>query len=420
MTETVTAPVEEPPVDRELAARILPFDTFDPEFHRDPYATYRRIRTDNGQIFRTPGGMLIALSHEHASTVLTDPRLGYGEDTVVADQFVPNPDGPPGRPLIFMDPPDHTRIRSLVSKAFTPRAVAGLKDRTAEFAAGLMDEAIASYSGGTLDLMSTLARPLPGLVLDALIDVPKRYHEEFLELANISGRGLDPGFILSAAEKRDRDRARDGFVRAGMEMAHERRAAPGEDLISQLATVHAENGDRLTEMELGMTLMNLLAAGFNATAAFIGNAALTLLRHPAQLAWLRANPDKIVSATEELLRYDSPLQMVPRTALSEVEIGGYVMRPGEHVAAILGAANRDPEFYENPDTLDLTRPANRNLGFGHGIHFCVAAPIARMTAHAALLEIVKHDFTLAVDEPSRFPGVVLRTLGELPVEVRGA
>jgi len=406
-----------PDVDQELAASILPFDAFDPEYYRDPYPIYRRIREKSGQVYRTPGGMVIALSHEAASVVMTDPRLGYGDNPVVADQFVPNPDGPPGRPLIFMDPPDHTRIRALVSKAFTPRMVEGLRDRTAQFAAELMRDVADKGTDGPVDLMAGLAGLLPALVLDALIDVPKRYHQEFLGMANISGRGLDPGFILSSVEKQQRDEARDGFVRAGLEMAAERRANPGSDLISQMAVAQAD-GEQLTEIELGMTLMNLLAAGFNATRALIGNASLALLRHPDQFRWLRAHPDQIVPATEELLRYDSPLQMVPRTALAEVEVGGILMQPGEHVAAILGAANHDPDFYPDADRLDLSRPASRNLGFGHGIHFCVAAPIARLTAQAALAELVKYDVELAVEEPERFPGIVLRTLGELPATVK--
>jgi cytochrome P450 len=204
-----------------------------------------------------------------------------------------------------------------------------------------------------------------------------------------------------------------------MEMAAQRRANPGSDLISQLAVAQHE-GDQLTEMELGMTLMNLLAAGFNAARALIGNASLALLRHPDQFRWLRENPDRIVGATEELLRFDSPLQVVPRTALAEVEVGGVVLQPGEHVAAILGAANHDPDHYENPERLDLSRPTGRHLGFGHGIHFCVAAPIARLAAQSALAELVKYDVELAVDEPRRFPGIVLRTLAELPVTVKPA
>ncbi|MFC9330336.1 cytochrome P450 [Kitasatospora sp. NPDC057015] len=407
-----------PEVDRELAAQILPFDAFDPEYHRDPYPFFQRIREESGPVFRTPGGMVCALSHEAASVVMTDPRLGYGDAPVVADQFVPNPDGPPGRPLIFMDPPDHTRIRALVSKAFTPRTVEGLRERTRQFAADLMVKAREEAVDGRIDLMAAFNRQLPALVLDALIDVPTKYHELFLGLANISGRGLDPGFILTEAEKKQRDEARDGFVQAGLEMATERRASPGKDLISQLAAVQGEDGEQLTELELGMTLMNLLAAGFNASAALLGNASLALLRHPEQYRWLRENPDRIVGATEELLRYDSPLQIVPRTALAEVEVGGIVMQPGDHVAAILAAANRDPEYYTDPERLDLSRPVSRNLGFGHGIHFCVAAPIAKMTAHAAFAELVKHDIELAVDEPKRFPGIVLRTLGELPVVLK--
>ncbi|HEY5834604.1 cytochrome P450 [Streptomyces sp.] len=413
MTETTSE------VDRELAASILPFDALDPQYRTYPYPIYQKLREEKGDIFRTPGGMIAVLSHEGCQTVLTDPRLGYGDDPVVKDQFKPNPDGPAGRPLIFMDPPDHTRVRALVSRAFTPRMVEKIRARTRELAVEAFAEARASAVDGVVDLMATFVRPLPGRVLDALIDVPKRYHADFIGMSNLSGRGLDPGFLLTEKEKQQRDEVREGFVSAGMEMARDRRANPGDDLISQLVIAYTEHG-KLTEMELGMTLMNVLAAGFNATAGLIGNASLALLRHPEQYKWLRENPDRIVSATEELLRFDSPLQIVPRTAFEELEIGDVTVQPGEHVAAVLGAGNHDPKAYDDPDVLNLARPAGQNLGFGHGIHFCIAAPIARMTAHYALAELVKHDVELTVEEPERFPGMVLRTLGELPVRLSSA
>ncbi|GAA1368694.1 cytochrome P450 [Streptomyces beijiangensis] len=411
MTEAPEAPV----VDLDIIKQLLPFDPFDEDFHRDPYPTYRKIREENGQVFRTPGGTVAVLSHQVASEILKDPRFGWGENPPIADQFVPNPDGPPGRPLIFMDPPDHTRIRTLVSKAFTPRTVQRLRGRTEQFAAELVAKAREQAAGGTVDLMDALLRPLPGLVLSELMDIPERYHPVFIALAKESGRGLDPGFTLSPEEKVIRDEARDGIIAAGAEMVEERKARPGDDLVSELVAARGEGGDRLSEMELSMTLMNLLAAGFNATAAMMGNCVLSLFGHGDQVKWFLDNPSQVQNSVEELLRYDSPLQLVPRTALQDAQVGDLQVPVGTDLSLVLGAANRDPEVYDDPDRLDLSRPAQRNLGFGHGIHFCVAAPIARMTAQATVAELAANGVELALEKPEFFPGIVLRTLSELPV-----
>ncbi|WP_431038426.1 cytochrome P450 [Streptomyces sp. P6-2-1] len=407
-----------PAFDVDVVKQLLPFDPFDPGFQLDPYPVYRRIREESGQIFRMPAGTTVVLSHQLTSEIFKSPVFGWGDNPMIADQFYPNPDGPPARPLMFMDPPDHTRIRSLVTKAFTPRTVERLRDKAAAYVKQLLVTAVEESSDGTVDLMRTVLRPLSGLVIGDLLDVPQRYHQDFFDFSKESGRGLDPAFTLTPEQRTARDAARDGFVAAGAEMVAERRRKPGDDLVSDLVAVEAEGGDRLTELELSMTIMNLLAAGFSATAALMGNCTLGLLREPAQRDWFRDHTDKAASVVEELLRMDPPLQLLTRTALADTEVGGITLAKGEYAILLLGAANHDPEAYENPDALDLTRPANRNLGFGHGIHFCVAAPIARMTAQVALAELAGHDIELVTEHPAHYPGMSLRTLGELPVRVR--
>jgi cytochrome P450 len=399
----------------ELARQTLPFDPFDPDFHTDPFPYYRKIREQSGPAFRTAEGVVAVFGFEEASSVMKDPRFGWGINPMVADQFVADPtSGESGRILMFMDPPDHTRIRGLVSKAFTPKMMERLRPRAAEFAAQLLANALEESDDGSIDLMSTLARPLPARVISEMMDIPSRYHPIFFANTKESGRGLDPGYTLTPEQKVGRNAARDVFINAGIELVAMRRADPADDLISELVKAEQE-GDRLSEWELAMLLMNLLAAGFGATAAMIGNQVYQLLRHPDQLDWLRAHPDQLAGAVEELLRYDGTLAMVTRTALQDADVAGIPVRAGEYAVVMLAAANRDPAGFPDPDQLDVTRAATRNLGFGHGIHFCVAAPVARMIAQEALGAVIRHEIRLDTEEPERWPGTSLRVIGTLPI-----
>ncbi|HEY5836708.1 cytochrome P450 [Streptomyces sp.] len=402
--------------DPEAARKALPFDPFDAEFHDDPFPYYRKIRAESGAAFRTAGGVVAVLGYEEASATMKDTRFGWGVNPMVADQFVENPQsGESGRILMFMDPPDHTRIRGLVSKAFTPKMIARLRPVAAQYAEELLAKALAESPDGRIDLQEALSRPLPARVLSEMMDIPSHYHPLFFANTMESGRGLDPGFTLTDEQKAGRNAARDVFIDAGVEMVAARRAEPGDDLVSELVKAE-EAGDRLTEWELAMLLMNLLAAGFGATAAMIGNEVYNLLEHPEQLEWLRAHPDQMPAAVEELLRYDSTLAMVTRTALEDADVAGIPVRTGEYVVVLMAAANRDPESFPDADRLDITRPQTRNLGFGHGIHFCVAAPVARMIAQEALAALIKHDVRLDENAPvERWPGVSLRVIGKLPV-----
>ncbi|GAA3058617.1 cytochrome P450 [Streptomyces glomeratus] len=400
----------------EVARQALPFDPFDPDFHADPFPYYRKIREEAGSAFRTAGGVVAVFGYEEAASVMKDPRFGWGVNPMVADQFVENPaSGESGRILMFMDPPDHTRIRGLVSKAFTPKMINVLRPKAARYAEELLAKALEESPDGRIDLQQALSRPLPGKVLSDMMDIPAHYHPLFFANTMESGRGLDPGFTLTDEQKAGRNAARDVFINAGIELVAARRADPGDDLISDLVRAEQE-GDRLSEWELAMLMMNLLAAGFGATAALIGNQVYNLLSHPEQLTWLRSHPDHTSAAVEELLRYDSALAMVTRTALEDADVAGIPVRAGEYVVVMLAAANRDPAAFDAPERLDVTRPGTRNLGFGHGIHFCVAAPVARMIAQEALAALIKHDVRLdETRQVVRWPGISLRVIGELPI-----
>ncbi|KOX09830.1 MULTISPECIES: cytochrome P450 [unclassified Streptomyces] len=406
--------------DPEVARQALPFDPFDPDFHADPFPYYRKIREQSGPAFRTEGGIVAVFGYEEAAAVMKDPRFGWGVNPMVADQFVENPaSGESGRILMFMDPPDHTRIRGLVSKAFTPKMMNLLRPKAARYARELLAKAVEESPDGRVDLQEVLSRPLPAKVLSDMMDIPEHYHPLFFANTMESGRGLDPGFTLTEEQKTGRNAARDVFINAGIELVAARRAAPGDDLISELTRAEQE-GDRLSEWELAMLLMNLLAAGFGATAALIGNQVYNLLAHPEQAEWLRSHPDHVPSAVEELLRYDSTLAMVTRTALEDADVAGIPVRTGEYVVVMMAAANRDPAAFDDPERLDVSRAQSRNLGFGHGIHFCVAAPVARMIAQEALAALLEYDVRLGDEPVERWPGISLRVIGKLPVVITPA
>ena len=408
---------EAPPFDPSMVTQLLPFDPFDPAFHADPYPVFQKIRAESGQALRTPAGIVTLLSHKDISAVMTDPKFGRGDGEGVRDQHLVLDGGEPAALLAFMDPPDHTRLRALVSKAFTPRTVERLRPKAEEIVNRLIATARANSTDGTVELMSQVLRPLGGLVLSEMMSIPEEYHERAFSYSLDSARGLDPGFTLTAEQKKLRDEGRVWFAELSRELAAQRRANPQDDLLTDLVMAEQE-GERLTEIELLTTCVNLLAAGFGATAAQMGNSALALLRHPDQLAWLRANPDQIAGATEELLRFDGPLFLLNRTALEPTEVAGFPVATGEEVFLVIGAASHDPDFYDDPDRLDLSRKPNRVLGFGHGIHFCVAAPIARMTTQVALTALADHDIELAADREPRFNGaLVIRSLAELPVRL---
>ncbi|WP_329518603.1 cytochrome P450 [Spirillospora sp. NBC_01491] len=406
------------------AASVLGFDPFAPAFHADPYAQYRRLAA-GGPLCRTPAGLWVTTSHGLCERVLRDPRFGHRPESggVWRGQAGRN------RSFLTLDPPDHTRLRRLVSKAFTARLVRRLRPRIEE----LVDGLLAGISGET-DLIGALAYPLPVILVSELLGVPPEDRDLFKGWSDALARGLDPDFLMPADEIARRDEARTEFAAYFRELVARRRAepppgepspddsSPGEppDLLSALVAV-SDGGDALTEEELLATCVLLLVAGHETTVNLIGNGALALLRSPGGLARFRAHPEEVPDAVEELLRYDPPVQLTLRSVLEDVEIAGTALRQGEMVLLLTGAANRDPSVFADPDRLDLTRygsDAPRHLAFGHGIHFCLGAPLAHLEGQIALQKLFERVVTLAPDDDLVYrDNLVLRGLTALPVVV---
>ncbi|MGH7366853.1 MAG: cytochrome P450 [Candidatus Rokuibacteriota bacterium] len=393
----------------------IQFNPMDPAFVADPYPTYHRLRAED-PVHHSPLGFWVLTRYPDVMATLRDPRLIKEPIAAfVAARFgmaVP----PPGLGLSMLDrdPPDHTRLRSLVSKAFTPRALERLRPEIQHIVDGLLAE----VSGrGSMDLIEEFAYPLPVRVICEMLGVPVKDHERFKAWGLDIARGLDAIMLPPDSEVGKRSvsgrRALAGYFR---ELIAERRAAPRDDMLSALIAAE-EAGDKLSEEELLATCILLLVAGHETTVNLIGNGTLALLRHPAELQKLREHPGLIGSAVEELLRFDGPVQRTARIPSEDVTIGGHTIGKGEMVMPFLGAADRDPTQFPEPDRLDITRADNRHIAFGMGIHFCLGAPLARMEGQIAINTLLGRlpKLALATDRPEFRQSLTLRGLRSLPV-----
>ncbi|MGH3612279.1 MAG: cytochrome P450 family protein [Pseudonocardia sp.] len=314
--------------------------------------------------------------------------------------------------LLSADPPDHTRLRRLVSAAFTRRRIDALEPRIRQITDRLLDDmAVAGAGGATVDLVSAFGYPLPITVISELLGVPTRRQDDFREWSAVVVNGsMFPAetFGLAATEMV-------GYVR---ELITEKRAAPADDLLSALIAVR-EGGDRLSEDELSSMVFLLLVAGHETTVNLICGGMHALLTHPEQLQLLRSAPDRLPAAIEELLRFDGPLQAaIPSVTAAPVQVGDVTIPAGEVVLPALLAANRDPKQFSDPGRLDLTRPPAQHLAFGHGIHHCLGAPLARLEGRVALGSLIDRfpQLRLAVaGEVARTPGLIINGLAALPV-----
>ncbi|GAA4695463.1 cytochrome P450 [Phytohabitans rumicis] len=310
--------------------------------------------------------------------------------------------------LLNMDPPEHTRIRALVSQAFTPKRVQAMRPRVQRIADGLLD---ALPPGGPVDLIATFAEPLPIAVIGELFDVPA---DDRVRL-----RGWTNALLLGGRE--EAGAAVQAIQAFFVELIARRRAAPGDDLLSAMVAARDE-GDRLSEDELTSLAFLVLFAGYENTVNLIGNGVLALLRAPEQLAALRADPGLLPSAIDEFLRYDpsAPVSM-RRFPTEDLTIDGVTVPKGETVLLELAAANRDPERFADPDALDLARADNPHLTFGHGVHYCLGAPLARLEGQVAIGTLLRRcpDLALAVpyDELRWRPTFRTHGLVELPVNL---
>jgi cytochrome P450 len=314
--------------------------------------------------------------------------------------------------LLAIEPPQHTRIRRLVSHAFTPRAINGY----AETIRGITD-ALLDRAGDRFDLIDDYASRLPVAVIAKIMGIPEEMHDELLGIGNDAALTLDPA--MSWRDFRAADRAiRKAHVLLGQHIAELRRA-PGADLLSELVQI-SDDGDRLTDEELRVNTLLLLGAGFETTVNLIGNAVALLLQHPDQLAGLRFDPAGWPNAVDEVLRYDAPVQVTVRVAREDTELSGHPVRAGQALVLMLAAANRDPEVFPDPDRFDVTRPEARlHLSFSAGIHYCLGAQLARLEATIALQTLFERMPELtAAAAPTRRRTRVLHGYEKFPVAVR--
>jgi cytochrome P450 len=399
---------------------ITDVDLTNSAFRADPYPTYARLRAE-APICRVklPDGQTawIVTRYDEAVTVLKDPRFGNDREKIMTPEQAARMPWTPSvvkrlsRMMLNLDAPDHTRLRALVHKAFTPGLVANMLERIQT----LTDELLDAVEGrGRVDLIRDYALPLPTTIIAEMLGVPVCDRHKFHRWSNalVSASGSTWGMLMMLPPMW-------AFLRYIRKLVKIRQAEPRDDLISALVQAR-EAGDRLSEDELLAMIFLLLLAGHETTLNLIGNGVVALLEHPAELDRLRKDPGLIKPAVEELLRYDSPVQMASeRYAREEVTIAGIAIGRGATVHAMLGSANRDERQFDHADDLDITREPNRHLAFGQGVHYCVGAPLARLEGQIAINTLLRRfpEIKLAVPPKAlrRRRGLGLRGLVALPV-----
>ena len=389
-----------------------------PEGQADPYPYYALMR-EEARVSRTSFGPYVVNGYDECQAVLRDPRLGrgigvegsatgiFGETGTRRGEFLEASQ----HNMLMADPPDHTRLRRLVSRSFTPRQVERLRPAVHALVADLLDT---MAEKGDVEYMADFALALPMAVIGELVGVPAQDRAGLQPQVRAAAKGIEP--ILAEEEVEAAIVAIGTLGEYFYELLEERRRHPRDDLLSSLVEAW-ENDDRLSDEEVASTAILLFAAGFETTTNLLGNGLLALLTHPDQLADWRAHPDIAATAVEELLRFDSPVQFNLRTALEPADLAGDPLERGDRIVVLQGAANRDPRRFENPDDLDLRRENNVPLSFGWGIHHCIGAALARMEGEIAFNALLERfgDIELLDDEPHWRPGFTLRGLLELPL-----
>ncbi len=406
----------------------MSFDPYDPEFLRDPYPTYRRLRAAP-PFFDEAWGLTFFSRYDDVTGILRDRRFGRDVRHAVPREEV-DPDVyeriyPSRYPtwtrlirdsFIDLEPPRHTRIRRLVQWAFSRRASESYRARMQETADRLLDRALEE---GRMEAISDFATPIPLTMIAELLGIPGGDQPRLVAWSHAIVRLFDQGCTETEAE--EAERATREFAEYVADLLAERRARPGDDLVSSLVAAEMD-GDRLSEDELVATCILTLNAGHEATVQAIGNGILALARDPGAFRWLRSHPEALGTAVEELLRFDTPLQMFERWVLEDLEWEGTPLRRGTKVGLLFGSANRDERRFVEPDRLDLSRADNPHVSFGGGIHFCVGAPLARVEMEVAFGTLARRVARIEGPEvePERVPSLVFRGVRALPVEVVAA
>ncbi|AKS31166.1 cytochrome P450 [Mycolicibacterium goodii] len=404
---------------RTQEAQGLLLKLLDPATRADPYPLYDRIR-EGGPLVLPEANLAVFSSFSDCDAVLRHPSScsDRTKSTIMQRQLAaetqPRPQGTPS--FLFLDPPDHTRLRGLVSKAFSPRVVKGLEPDITKLVNGLLD----GVDGPEFNLIDQLAYPLPVAVICRLLGVPIEDEPQFSRASALLAAALDP-FVTLTGQASD---LFDEQMKAGMwlrdylkALIDERRRRPGEDLMSGLIAVE-ESGDQLTEDEIIATCNLLLIAGHETTVNLIANAVLALLRTPGQWAALATDASRVSAVIEETMRYDPPVQLASRVAGGDVTIGTHPVPEGDTMLLLLAAAHRDPAVVRQPDRFDPDREHIRHLGFGKGPHFCLGAPLARLEAAAALTAVTAQ-FPRArlAGEPGYKTNLTLRGMSTLSVSI---
>ena len=402
---------------KDVAETVSRF--FLPDARADQYSLLRDLRAA-GPIHPTPLGPYLLTSYADCAEVLQNGAWSHAQEATLLHPGVAEADATSELPTSFlwMDPPDHTRLRNLVSKAFTARRVASLRPRIHELAGQLVNDAL---DAGEFDLIEAIAYPLPLTVVCELVGVPAEAHQSVRKWASALARGFDPDILMSERERADRSDGARQFQAYFRGLIDERRARPADDLLSALAAAE-DQGDVLTETELLATCVTLIVAGHETSVNLVGNGLLALMRHQDQLRLLRGSPELIASAVDELLRYDSPVTLTTRAATRPLMVAGREFAPGEGVVPLIASANRDERAFLEPDWLDVTRyhdrqsRPSRNLSFSLGIHYCLGAPLATLEMEVLIQEVLSRVRVLEPlhDSPRYKPNIVLRGIAELP------
>ena len=400
------------------------FNPFDPAFHDNRYAMYRRI-LDEAPVHRSPLGGWVLARYSDVQTVLRRPDMttrslmmsNDEREALLRAQGMWEQWSNSALPafmdvvMLLQDPPEHTRLRAVMGKVFTPKAVEGLRPHIEELVSDLLAEV-----DGEMELIADLAFPLPALVICEMLGIPSEDREQLKVWSSAAARLLDP--LMDSETFQRADDALKAFREYFFALIDERHRSPGDDLFSTL--VHdEEDGERLTDDELVTNGTFLFGAGHETTQNLIGNGVNALLRNPDQLEKLRADPSLVRNAIEEFLRYDPPVQVTGRSAMSEVELPDVTIEAGERVILLLAAANRDPARFDDPDRLDITRPDLRPLSFGGGIHHCLGAALARLEGQVAISGLLDRFGTieLVTDKVEWKDNITLRGPKELRLRV---
>ena len=360
---------------------------FDPDVWADPYPLFDQLRSHDPVLEISPG-VWVATSHSAVQAILRHPHASSNERN--GRLAVPDPDDQYPEAmhdlLVFIDPPDHGRLRRLVVRAFTPRQIAMVEPRATEIVDRLLS---AATSKDTFDVVADLGRPLALQIICELLGVPFADQHRFSEWGDTLARVLDPSALRSPEQDAAASEAASAFTDYFTDLIAERRTRPTQDLLSELIAAEDE-GDQLSMDELISISLLILVAGFETTINLVGNGFVALMSNRVQYEALCADPALAVSATNELLRFDSPAQMTTRVAMSDIEVDGRTIAAQDSIILFIGAANQDPDVFTAPRSLDIGRESNPHLAFGSGIHHCLGAALARTEASAAFAGLARH------------------------------